>query len=387
MPGHDKSVENVYNRDMSAIKENLQRSKKGMAASAVGIVCNLVLAAAKIAVGLMTGLLSVAADGFNNLSDCGSGVVTLVSFRIAQKPADSEHPYGHQRAEYVASMVIAFFVFALAVELIRESIEKIIEGTAAMPPSFVFAVLAASVAVKGGMFFFYRSVGTKIHSEPLKNSATDSACDCLATLAVIVGTLLSAIWKIPADGWVGIAVSLFILWQGIGIFRKASSSLLGQAPDRTLLKEIESDIAQGKGVLGVHDLHLYSYGPSHCFATAHVERDAQEPAMLSHAALDELERSVKEKRGVELTLHLDPVDLNDGERAEIEWRLRSAVEGMYEGLNLHDFRLIRGAKTKLVFEVGVPFSCRAKDEEIKNDMVRAVSVLGDYDCVVSIERE
>ena len=173
MPGHDKSVENVYNRDMSAIKENLQRSKKGMAASAVGIVCNLVLAAAKIAVGLMTGLLSVAADGFNNLSDCGSGVVTLVSFRIAQKPADSEHPYGHQRAEYVASMVIAFFVFALAVELIRESIEKIIEGTAAMPPSFVFAVLAASVAVKGGMFFFYRSVGTKIHSEPLKNSATD----------------------------------------------------------------------------------------------------------------------------------------------------------------------------------------------------------------------
>lgn len=372
---------------MNYFVENSRRSKQGIAASAVGIACNLILAAGKIAVGMITGLLSVAADGFNNLSDCGSGVVTLVSFRIAQKPADREHPYGHQRAEYVASMVIAFFVFALAVELIRESIGKIIEGTAAMPPSFVFIVLAVSVAVKGGMFFFYRSVGKKIDSEPLKNSATDSACDCLATLAVIVGTLLSAIWKIPADGWVGIAVSLFILWQGIGIFRNASSSLLGKAPDRTLLKEIENDIEQGKGVLGVHDLHLYSYGSAHCFATAHVERDAREPALLSHAALDELERSVKEKRGVELTLHLDPVDLNDGERAETELRLRSAVEGMYEGLNLHDFRLIRGAKTKLVFEVGVPFSCRATDEEIQNDMARAVSVLGDYDCVVSVERE
>lgn len=372
---------------MELAKNGAERARTGMIASAVGIGLNLLLAAGKITVGILTGLVSVLADGFNNLSDCGSGIVALVSFRVAQKPADREHPYGHQRAEYVASMVIAFLVVALAVELIRESVQIVWNGQTATPSVLVFVILGISVGVKAGMFFYYRTVAKRIRSDALKGAATDSACDCIATLAVVCGTLLSRLWSIPADGWAGIAVSLFILWQGYGIFREASSKLLGQAPDRALLNDIKECIMQGEGVLGLHDLRVYSYGSAHCFATAHVERDASEPPLLSHAVLDRLEHTVKERFGVELTLHLDPVDLNDEECRELELRVRAAVEGMYEGLDLHDFRLSRGAKTKLIFEVGVPFACRARDDEIANDMARAVALLGDYTCSVTVERE
>lgn len=384
---HDKRIGIVYNNSMSVSNAYALRAKKGVAASIVGIICNLVLATGKIVVGVTTGLLSVVADGFNNLSDCGSGVVSLASFLVAQKPADGEHPYGHQRAEYVASMTIGFFVLALAVELIRSSIDSMFNNDVVIPSVLVFVVLCSSIVVKTGMYFYYRIVGKKIDSDPLKNAALDSICDCLATLVVVAGMGFSAVFKISVDAWLGIAVSLFIVWQGIGVCKDASSKLLGQAPEKKLVDEIQAYILSGNGVLGLHDLRLYSYGSAHCFATAHVERDASEPSLIAHAALDEIERAVQQQWGIQLTLHLDPVDLNDEEGREIELRVRAAVEGMYDGLNLHDFRLIRGAKKKLVFEAGIPFSCKVSNEEIEQDILRAISVLGDYECVMTVERE
>ncbi len=374
---------------MDLTEKTAARAKRGTLASVIGMFLNLVLAGAKIAAGLVFGLVSVLADGINNLSDCGSSAVALVSFRIAAKPADKEHPFGHQRAEYVASMIIGCIILALGVELLRESIDTVIEGARAEASPIVFAVLGASVAVKAGMYFFYRAMAKAMGgSDPLVSAAKDSACDCIATLAAIVGTLVSMYGDIPsADGWAGILVALFIMWQGVGVLKEAGSKLLGQAPDRAQLDDLRACILKGEGVLGVHDVRLFSYGPQHLFATAHVERDSSEPAMLSHEALDRLEREVRKELGIDLTSHLDPVDLNDEEAQHLEHEVREKTKGLYEGLDLHDFRLVRGAKKTLVFEAAVPFDCKAKDKEIAAKLSKTVKELGDLDCSVWVERE
>lgn len=361
--------------------------RRGQIASITGIVLNALLAAFKITFGLLFGLVSLAADGVNNLSDCGSGTVSLVSLHIRNKPADKEHPYGHQRAEYVASMFIGFFVLLLAVELLRESVEKIVSGE--LPEAFrgVYILLGVSVAVKAFLFFLYRAAAKKEGGEPLRAAATDSACDCIATLTVVAGLLIAEFGGVAADGYAGLAVALFIVWEGVQILRDASSKLLGQAPDPAVLGKIRAAIREGEGVLGLHDLRAYRYGPDKLFATVHVQMDASLPALVSHEALDKIERRIYEEFGVELTAHLDPVDLKDEEATELEERVRAATEGMTEGLDLHDFRLIRGAQKKLVFEAGVPYGCPKKDEEIADDLKRAVRLISDAEPVVTVERQ
>lgn len=356
-------------------------------ASALGMVCNLLLAAGKIAAGAVTGLLSVLADGVNNLSDCASSVVALISFRVAQKPADREHPYGHRRAEYVASMCIAFLVLVLAVEFARESLEKVTAGAGNASVWWVYLVLGVSVLVKAGMFFGYRAVAKRTDSDPLRAAATDSACDCAATLVVLAGALIAQFTGFAADGWMGLLVALLIGWQGVKLLLEASSKLLGQAPDRALTERLRDLLLSGEGVLGVHDLRVYGYGKGVTFATAHAEMDARLPALTSHAVLDGLEKKVRAETGVEITLHLDPVVVGDAEAKELEARLRAAVEGTIEGMNIHDFRLVRGSTKKVVFEVGVPFDCPVGDGEIADTVSRAVRILGDYEPSVTVERE
>lgn len=368
------------------LQEKTTRTRKGTFASIVGLFCNLVLAATKLTVGLLSGLVSVVADGVNNLSDCGSCLVTLISFRISAKPADKEHPYGHQRAEYIASMCISFFVLALAVELFRESINCILSGEGAEAGTLVLVVLGASLLVKAGMCVFYRAYAKKTDSDTLRAASVDSACDCLATLAAGVGAVLCR-YGIPADGWVGILVALFIFWQGLKILFDASSKLLGQAPSPELLEKIKARILIEDGVLGLHDLKVYLYGPNKIFATVHIETDAREPALITHELLDKLERAIKTEFDVDLTAHLDPVALDDEEALELERRIRAAVEGFVEEMDIHDFRVVRGAKTKVIFEVGIPFSCKTKEFDLENDVCRAVRVLGDYEPIVTVERE
>lgn len=372
-------MENL-NRNESA------RGKRGSLVSLAGIALNFLLAVAKIVLGIFTSLVSLVADGLNNLSDCGSGAVSLVSFRISQKPADKEHPYGHQRAEYVASMIISFLILLLAAELLRESIGKIADGGLSQGNVFVYVLLGVSVAVKAGMFFLYSVTAKKIGSDTLKAAATDSACDCLATLAVGAGLLLSH-YGIAADGYAGLVVALFIAWEGIGVLRDAGTKLLGVAPDPETIEKIRAVILNGEGIIGVHDLRVYRFGRDRYYATAHIEADANLPAAVTHSYLDRVERSVSEETGVELTAHFDPVDLNDSEALELETRIRAAVEGMFEEIDLHDFRLVRGAQIKVIFEAGVPYSCPQKDEEIQKTIERAVRVMGEYEPVVRVERE
>lgn len=364
-----------------------KRRRVGDTVSAIGICLNFLLAAAKIIFGAVFGFVSIAADGVNNLSDMGSGIVSIVSFRIAAKPADKEHPYGHQRAEYIASMFIGFSVLLIAAELIRESVEKIIAWELPEVTYWAFILLGASVLVKAGMFVLYRVGAKKINSDVLSAAAADSLSDCIATFAVIAGMLISRYAQIPFDGIAGLFVVVFILWEGIGILRKASSRLLGQAPEPELVDKVKEILTAGEGVLGVHDLKILRYGPQKFFATAHVEMDAKLPAALTHALIDGLERKVYAETGVELTAHFDPVDPSDEEAKELEARIRAAVEGMYEGMDLHDFRLVRGEKNKIIFEVGLPFALKASDAEVESAVLAAVRLLTDAELTITVERE
>lgn len=363
-----------------------KRARLGTAASFVGIVCNVLLAASKITVGLIFGLVSVAADGFNNLSDCGSSAVALVSFRISEKPADKEHPYGHRRAEYVASMIIGFIVLFLAVEIFRESINKIIQNPTFTGTYLVFLVLGLSIAVKAGMFVFYRIMAKKLQSDALRAAATDSLCDCIATAAVIIGAIVSRYAGVSVDGWMGLAVALFIAVQGIRLLIETGSKLLGQAPDEELVKNIRTYLLSGNKVLGVHDLRVLVCGRDIYFATAHVEMDASLPALEAHEVLDGLESGVLAQFGVNLTAHLDPVDMLDTEARELERRIKSVLEGLEEGLGVHDFRLVRGKKTKLIFDACVPFSCKLSDAELGAKIKDRLQFLENFELVITVER-
>ncbi len=361
------------------------REKRGAWICAVGLCCNLLLSAGKIAAGIIFGFVSVTADGFNNLSDFGSGIVALVSFFIAAKPADREHPYGHRRAEYIASMITGLIVLFLAAELLRDSIGSIVTGSGSEISYFIYIILAVSIFVKAAMSVLYRVGAKKLDSDTLRAAATDSLCDCFATLAVIVGAVCSEVLP-AADGIAGIAVSLFIIWQGVRILIEASSKLLGQAPDAALKEKIRSISLSAEGVLGVHDLQIYSYGKNVSYATIHIEMDASASMLDAHTVIDGLEMRVKRETGVSLTAHLDPVDLTDCEGSALKLKVWERARELAEGLEMHDFRLIPGTR-KVEFDVGVPYDCKMTDEALLNALVGIVTSFGAYEPIVNVERE
>ncbi len=366
--------------------KQIDNKRKGVWTAAVGIACNVLLSAAKITVGVLFGMISVAADGFNNLSDCGSGAVSLVSVCVAAKPADKHHPYGHRRAEYVAAMITGFLVLVVAVELLQSAIEGIVSGAQGSVNWIVYVVLGVSLAVKAGMAVMYRTVGKRIGSDSLLAASTDSLCDCVATFAVILGAVL-AVFGIAADGWVGIAVALFVGWQGVRLVRDASSQLLGRAPSEQQINDVKAQILSFEGVLGLHDLHVFSYGNGVAYATVHVEMSADLSAVQAHAVLDAIERQIKRDQHIDLTAHLDPVDVNDTRAQQLEQAVRQAVAGIADGIEIHDFRLVRGAVDRLVFDAGVPFDTKLSDAEIERQIVQEVRLLGDMEVSVTVERE
>ena len=361
------------------------REKSGAVLCGVGLLCNLLLSAGKIAAGLIFGFVSVTADGFNNLSDYGSGIVALVSFFIAAKPADKEHPYGHRRAEYIASMITGLIVLILAAELLRGSIVSIAEGSGSEISLVIYIILGVSILVKAGMSLLYRMGAKRADSDTLRAASIDSLCDCLATLAVIAGAALSELFA-AADGIAGIVVSLFIVWQGAKILLEAVSKLLGRAPDPALSQKIMDMSLTTEGVLGVHDLKIYTYGKGVFFATLHVEMDASTSMLDADTVIDGLEMRVKRETGVSLTIHLDPVDLTNREESSLKLKIWERVREIADGAEMHDFRLIPNSN-KVEFDVGVPYGCKLTDGEILEELVGIVKSFGDFEPMINIERE
>lgn len=362
-------VKNSNNTSDPAVRENY-----GKMASIVCIVLNMVLSAGKIILGLLSGAISVTADGFNNLTDCGSNVVSLISFKVAGKPADKEHPFGHQRIEYISAMIVAFIVLMLAVELASESFNKIFNPEPSEMSYLMLGVLAFSVLVKVWMFFFNRKLGKTVDSEVLKATATDSLTDAISTTAVTVAVIISHFVNFNLDGYMGLAVAVMIAWAGIDILKNTMSKLLGQAPDKTLIEGIRSRIMAYEGVLGIHDLAVHNYGPHKYYASVHVEVDAKVPTMESHDLMDRIERDFAENTDIVLIIHSDPVVTDDPEINLLKQKVTEMVTSIDERFRIHDFRAVKGVThTNLIFDVAIPFDTKLSAEEIKTRISQLVS--------------
>ena len=331
------------------------RSAVGKTAGKVGIICNFVLVVLKLVAGIAAGSVSIIGDAFNSISDVAASAMTLVGFRLAQKPADKHHPYGHARYEYLAGIVVTVFIFVVGANLMRSSVEKILNPVSVEFSLLIFILLVCSALIKIWMTVFYASMGKKIGSPTLKAAAADSRNDVITTAAVLLGCCAEYFFKVSIDGFVGAAVAAFILYSGYCTARETISPLLGEA-DPDLADRIREFVVSYDKVLGVHDLLIHDYGAGKCFASAHVELSAAVDPVVCHEILDEIENAVRREMNVNLVVHYDPVSENDE-----EWRMaKSIVEdiiwGISDRLSIHDLRIVKdGEKPKLVFDMDVPY--------------------------------
>lgn len=346
-------------------KTEKSRDYYGKKASIVGIFANLCLAIGKIVVGSICGLISVTADGLNNLSDCGSSMVSFISFKMSSKPADKEHPYGHERIEYISSMIVSFLILLIAYELISESISKILS-----PASFEFSyivviTLVLSIAIKFCMYFYYKHTAKKINSDLLSASALDSLSDCISTSVVLVSIIVSKLAGFNIDGYAGLVVAVFIAIAGIKILKEVISKLIGQAPDKEVFDSIKTRILNHPEVLGIHDLNVYSFGPNKFFASVHIELDANTESLTAHEFIDDIEREFLTETNIVLTGHHDPIVIDDEEVTEMREKVSKLVSNIDKSFSMHDFRMVKGPnKTNIIFEIAIPFDAKLKEEEI-----------------------
>ena len=366
-----------------------QRERYGKIASIVSIISNLILAGAKILVGALFGALSILADGLNNLSDCGSSIMSWVSFKLSNKPADKEHPFGHERLEYVLSMAVAFVILVIAFELLKESIGKILEPTTLEFSALIVIVLVGSILIKLGLFFYNRAVAEKINSEILRATATDAISDCVSTMAVLIAVIVSEITKVNLDGYAGIFVAFFVAYAGINVLKEPMSLLIGRAPEEDMVNSIKQRILAHPEVYGIHDLSVYCYGPNKYFASVHVEVDASVDVMESHELVDNIEQEFFENTNIVLTGHLDPIVLNDDEVNFMRETVGKLVKEIDEEISIHDFRMVKGPhNTNLIFDIAVPYECKVCDDMVKELLTEKVNKLeGSYRLVCKVEKE
>ncbi|MBO5326837.1 MAG: cation transporter [Clostridia bacterium] len=368
------------------------RSAWGLLVSLYSIFLNLLLFAAKFLAGTLTGSLAMQADATNNLSDAGSSVVSLVSFKISAKPADRDHPFGHARIEYVASMIVSFLILFIGVELVRGSIGNLITPVKPTFNALAVVILSVSVLVKFYMAFFNRRVGKKIDSDVMRASAADSLSDMGATLAVLIANLsvlfLPETVSMYVDPVISLAVSVLILVAGLKILSDTKNSILGAAPTAETVATIEKMVAEYPDALGIHDMIVHSYGKTRTLASLHVEVDGKKDIFASHDMIDLIERRLFEEAGIECTIHLDPI-ITDDERV-VRWRetVSGIVKKIDERLQIHDFRMVPGAThTNLIFDVAAPFEVPMSDAELKKQIATAVFAQDPtYFTVITIDR-
>lgn len=377
----------VFIKDSDDTKNPDVREKYGMLGSIVGIVINILLSIGKYIIGVLTKSISITADAINNLADAASCIVTLVSFKMAARKPDKEHPFGHGRIEYIAALVVGFLVELMGYELIKSSVEKIKNPQAVIFSIPAVLVLAISILGKVWLFIFNRKLGKKIQSPAMLAVAKDSLSDTTATLVAAVALVLSLFTDIAVDGYMGIIVSIFILSSGFGILKESISILLGTPPEKETVDALISYVLSHDEIIGIHDLVIHSYGASRTFASIHAEINSNENLLAAHDTIDNIEKEVKHRFGIELVVHLDPVEVNNDKVTELKEVVTKIVLNIDESLSLHDFRIVDGpTHTNILFDVVVPHGFKISDEKLKYIICEKVNEINSaYYCVITID--
>ena len=379
----------LFVKDAQDVKNPVVRSAYGTLSSIVGIVLNLLLFAGKFLAGTISGSIAIRADAINNLTDAASQIVSLISFRIAAKPADRDHPFGHARIEYVASMIVSMSILIIAYQLLSDSIDKILHPVAVEFRWLSVAILGVSILVKLWLGLFNRRIGKKIDSEVLRATMTDSLSDAGATFAVLVATLIYHFTNFDPDAYMGIAVAVLIGIAGIRILNDTKNSILGGAPEPETVENIVRIIESYPEALGIHDMMVHSYGPGTTMASIHVEVDGAADIFDTHDAIDRMEKQLYTDAGIHATIHMDPIETRDPVVNELRERVGGILSGIDERLHMHDFRMVPGkTHTNLIFDVVVPFEVKTDQADLKREIDDRVRAIDPAFCtVITFDRE
>lgn len=362
-----KLLLNLFVKEKNNLSSLKVRSQIGRLSGVVGILCNLLLFAGKITIGLLSGSVSITADAMNNLSDASSSVITFIGFKLAEKPADEDHPYGHARFEYLSALFVAAIIIIIGFELAKTSIEKIINPTDVLFSIPVAIVLILSILVKLWLSVFNGKLGKMINSATLQAASSDSRNDVVSTLAVLIASALQFFFGWHVDGIIGLLVAIFILYSGAMLGKETISPLLGEAGSQELHDLIAEVINSNPKVLGYHDLMVHDYGPGQRFASMHIEMDCKEDPMECHDMIDDLEREIYQNYNVHIVIHYDPVCIGDPELERLKGLVLSFLKEYDSRLTMHDFRMVCGSgHTNLIFDIALPFDLNKKDKEIKS---------------------
>ncbi|MDD7602727.1 MAG: cation diffusion facilitator family transporter [Firmicutes bacterium] len=356
------------------VKDPHVRDGYGKLAGIVGIISNVILCLMKVAVGLIAGSIAIIADGINNLADSASSVITLVGFKLAAMPEDEEHPYGHARYEYLSSLAVSVIIILVGFELGKSSLDKILHPTPLDFSWTIVLVLVIAIAIKVWQALFNVSAGKRINSMTLIATGADSRNDVIATSAVLISLLIGYFFSVQIDGYMGVAVALFIIWSGISLVRETISPLLGEAPDEELVRQIEEIAMSYDGALGIHDLVVHNYGPGKIFASLHIEVDASEDVMVSHDLIDNIEHRLQKDLNINITVHMDPVKMDDPNRAPLSELIRKTIDELPGVLSFHDLRFVAGpTHTNVIFDVVIHHDCTMSEAELQkifNDRIQ-----------------
>lgn len=362
----------IFIKDYQNVNNEGGRAAHGKLAGFFGVISNLILFAIKLFAGIISASISIIADSINNLSDMASSVITLVGFKLASAPADKEHPYGHQRIEYITGLVVSIIILFVGGSLFKTSIEKMISYTNSPISNraiyISIIILSISILIKLWQAYFNYKIGKAINSIALRATGKDSLNDCISTAALLIGNIILLLIKdIPfsLDGLLGIIVSIFIIISGIKLIKETINPLIGVSINDDFVKKIITRIKEEPLVLGYHDIVCHMYGPTKCFMTLHVEVDANQKMLVVHDAIDNLERAIKEEYGVDLTIHMDPIEIDNEVVNNLRQRAKEAIRSISPELSMHDFRVVIGnTHTNIIFDLVRPYKFKYSDEEI-----------------------
>lgn len=375
--------------DHENVQDGKVRTRYGSVASIVGIICNVLLFAGKLAAGVVMQSIAVTADAFNNLSDAASSVISFIGMKMASKPADDDHPFGHGRIEYIAAFIVAFLVIEVGFTFLKDSIQKILHPEAVTFQLLPFLMLAVSVGVKLWLGVFNKKLGSRINSKVLEATATDCIGDVTVTSATMIAILIGHFLHINIDGIAGAAVALVVMWAGVNIAKETLEPLIGEAVDPELCREITQKVESYDGILGTHDLIVHNYGPNKSMASIHAEVPRTVDIEISHEIIDRIEREISKELGILLVIHMDPIEVSDEETNDAKKHLEDTLHILDEEISFHDFRMVRGEKQiNLIFDIVVPHSY---SEELIKERLTAIAkgvktFDPRYECVITVDK-